>query len=182
MMTANPPDDILLSRLDQRLEEGGSLESEVTASLKHIPGSAKLVKKIRQEVKFLSKHREGDQRGLKAEHLECSNLTHLKAISQTLQKCHGLTDILKSFQFKRGDDGQKRKICVDAVCDGGSTWIKVVARNSKALELCSDGSQQFGQKSVVDQAEQFVECAKQNPYLFRTPTVKGGNIHMRDSR
>ena len=42
----------------------------------------------------------------------------------------------------------------------------------KALDLCSDGSQQFGQKSVLDQAEQMVECAQQNPKLFQTPRVK----------
>ena len=43
---------------------------------------------------------------------------------------------------------------------------------SKALELCSDGAQQFGQKSFLDQAKQMVECASQNPELFQTPVVK----------
>ena len=40
------------------------------------------------------------------------------------------------------------------------------------MELCSDGSQQFGQKSFLDQAEQMMECASQNPELFQTPSVK----------
>lgn len=60
---------------------------------------------------------------------------------------------------------------VDIVCDKGLTWMKVVARNPKSLSQISMGDARFGVRSVVDQAEEFIECAKLYPHLFRTPTV-----------
>ena len=54
----------------------------------------------------------------------------------------------------------------------GFTWIKVIARNSKGLDLCSEGSQQFGQKSILDQADQFLACGSQNQNFFQVPTIK----------
>lgn len=60
---------------------------------------------------------------------------------------------------------------MDIVCDNGLTWTKVVARNPKSLSQVSMGDASFGVRSVVDQAEEFVECAKLYPHMFQTPTV-----------
>lgn len=66
---------------------------------------------------------------------------------------------------------EDRKLIVDIVCDKGLTWVKVVARNPKSLSQISMGNASFGVRSVVDQAEEFVECAKLYPHMFQTPTV-----------
>ena len=44
-----------------------------------------------------------------------------------------------------------KKVVVDIVCDKGHSWVKVVARNPKALDLNSQGGSQFGQKCITDQ-------------------------------
>ena len=68
---------------------------------------------------------------------------------------------------------------------GNSCWIKVVARNPRALAVNSQGGAQFGQKSIIDQVplsgvpvvqlslqvKEFVLCAKQNQVRFAPPTV-----------
>lgn len=64
-----------------------------------------------------------------------------------------------------------RKLVVDIVCDNGLTWLKVVARNPKSLSQVSMGDASFGVRSVVDQAQEFVDCAKLYPHMFQTPTV-----------
>ena len=40
---------------------------------------------------------------------------------------------------------------MDIVCEGGGTWLKVVARNPRALALNCLGGNQFGQRSILDQ-------------------------------
>ena len=126
-------DSSLVDQLNLRLEEGLSLERDICQSpLSQVPGSSKLTKKIRQEIRFLQKHSDNGLKQLKREHLECSNLTHLRAVVNTLRACHHPTEVLKSFQFKDEDGGRPKKICVDVVADDGLSWIKVVARNSKA--------------------------------------------------
>ena len=35
------------------------------------------------------------------------------------------------------DGFEKKKICIDIVCNGGHTWVKVVARNPEALHMNS---------------------------------------------
>ncbi len=60
---------------------------------------------------------------------------------------------------------------VDVVGENGAKWIKVIARNPKALDLNSSGGNQFGQKSFMDQVSEFLACAAQNVKLFRPPTV-----------
>ena len=37
--------------------------------------------------------------------------------------------------------------------------------------LLSLGEGEFGQRSVVDHAVEYLECAQQHPHLFRTPEV-----------
>lgn len=65
-----------------------------------------------------------------------------------------------------------KKVTVDIVSDGGLTWTKVVARNPKSLSQICMGNASYGVRSIIDQAEEFSECAKQHPCLFQTPKVQ----------
>lgn len=49
--------------------------------------------------------------------------------------------------------------------------MKVVARNPKALTLIALGNGEYKQKSVLDQALTYVNCANDNRYLYRPPKV-----------
>lgn len=61
---------------------------------------------------------------------------------------------------------------IDVIAENGSEWIKVIARNPKALKDIALGCSNFGSKSILDHAEQYVECAKINQHLFQTPKVR----------
>ena len=103
---------------------------------------------------------------LKREHLNCSNLQNLSAIVLSLESTLDPVSVLRPFHGEGG-----RKVTVDVVGDNGFLWIKVVARSPKALDLNSSGGNQFGQRSFMDQVDEFLSCSRANVKMFRVPTV-----------
>ncbi|XP_069702933.1 UPF0415 protein C7orf25 homolog isoform X2 [Periplaneta americana] len=106
----------------------------------------------------------------KKEHLLCTNLHHFQALVSCLNSSHDAVAVLQSFVVTKRD-GSSKRICVDIVTEKGQEWVKVIARNPKALSQLSTGEGEFGQRSVVDHAVEYLECAKQHPYVFKTPKV-----------
>lgn len=74
------------------------------------------------------------------------------------------------------DGYQKSTVRIDIVADKGNTWIKAVARNSKALCNGVKGDTSFGAKSILDHAENYVRAANDNPFNFLAPKVLTANI------
>lgn len=66
---------------------------------------------------------------------------------------------------------QKSRLEVDIVCNNGASWIKVIARNARALTLISLGKGEYGQKSVLDQADSYLMCSKCHLYRYKPPDV-----------
>ncbi|CAG9829136.1 unnamed protein product [Diabrotica balteata] len=132
-------------------------------NFKHIEGSQKLSRKISQELKFLRKANKNNS--LKKEHLQCSNLTHFSALIDTLKTVERCQSVNKVFVL---DD---RKITVDIISDGGLTWTKVIARNPKSVSQICMGNASYGVRSIIDQAEEYIRCAKQYPCLFQFPKI-----------
>jgi hypothetical protein len=102
---------------------------------------------------------------VKKEHLQSTNLIHLNAIVKRLLSSKVPVNVLKPFKY------QNSKLEVDIVCDGGSSWVKVIARNAKALTLISDGNAEYGQKSVFDQADSYLKCAQNHPHMYKHPNI-----------
>lgn len=73
--------------------------------------------------------------------------------------------VMKPFKI----DGSRLE--VDVVCHGGASWVKVIARNARALTLISLGNGEFGQKSVLDQAKAYFNCAQLHPHRYKAPDV-----------
>lgn len=71
--------------------------------------------------------------------------------------------------FQNGE--RENPLRVDIVCDKGMKWVKVVARNTKSLIEAAQGRASYGAKSIVDQADEYVQCAKENLYMFQEPKV-----------
>ncbi|XP_023021806.2 UPF0415 protein C7orf25 homolog [Leptinotarsa decemlineata] len=136
---------------------------ELIEDFKDIEGSQKLYRKIGQELKFLKKAYKNNS--IKKEHLQCSNLTHFSALIDTLKDVKTCQSINKIFTL------EDRKIHVDIISDNGLTWIKVIARNPKSLSQICLGNGSYGVKSIIDQAEEYVKCAKLYPCLFQTPKI-----------
>ncbi|XP_017781526.1 PREDICTED: UPF0415 protein C7orf25 homolog [Nicrophorus vespilloides] len=129
-----------------------------------LDGMQKLSRKIKQELNFLKKIYKSSS--IKKEHLQCSNLTHFSALVGVLRNTENCQCVNKPFNL---DD---RKIVVDMICDGGLLWIKVVARNPKSLSQICMGNAGYGVRSILDQAEEYLDCAQLYPCLFQTPQIR----------
>ena len=174
--------DELQEKLKNTLEKGSVLLKNLS-HFHEIKGVIKLEKKIKQEIKFLgqfdNKNAMNRTKVLKEEHLKCSNLYNLEAIILALEESVNPVSILQVFDFEPlpSDDEIKetplrtRKVTVDIVSEKGAVWNKVIARNPKALDLNAAGEQQYGQRSVLQQVEDFIVCANQNFYLFSPPKI-----------
>ncbi|CAB3359262.1 Hypothetical predicted protein [Cloeon dipterum] len=144
--------------LDEKISLGEELLAKV-AHLDQIEGISKLYKKVKQEIIFLKKV---ISKNPKKEHLMCTNLHHFSALIKYME-----TNYEESF----GSSNQPCKITVDVVTHKRNQWVKVIARNPRALTQLSAGAGKYGQRSIVDQAEQFVSCSKEHPVLYNPPKV-----------
>lgn len=97
--------------------------------------------------------------------MQSTNLIHLNAIVARLFRANSPSSVMKPFKH------QKSRLEVDIICNGGASWVKVIARNARALTLISTGKGEYGQKSVLDQATSYLQCAKCYPHLYRPPDV-----------
>lgn len=166
--------EALRQDLSEKISLGRELLDRLANNgLKKVQGLAKLEKKVRQEVKFLEKFQEEENFGkLKKEHISCSNLVHLASIIGQIFQVENPSALMQPFNLWNKEGNVTKKVVVDIVSDKGRTWVKVVARNPRALDLNSLGGNQFGQKSIIDQVKEFVLCASQNQVMFAAPTVR----------
>lgn len=81
------------------------------------------------------------------------------------QCCQSVDHPVKLFGHK------KTSVRIDIVAENNREWIKVIARNPKALNDIALGRSNFGTKSILDHASDCVQIAKDNLYNFQEPTV-----------
>ncbi|CAG7833386.1 unnamed protein product [Allacma fusca] len=124
--------------------------------LKKVEGVARLKRSIEKELQIADE--------------KCSNLPHLLSVVQCIQSPgHSQPSaVLKTFPFENGKTG---KLTVDVVSLHGDEWCKVSARNPRSLQLLAAGGGGYGQKSIVDHAYEYLECAEENLCLFKPPKV-----------
>ncbi|XP_041960870.1 UPF0415 protein C7orf25 homolog [Alosa sapidissima] len=134
-----------------------------------VEGRAKLCSKLRAELKFLQKVEAGKVQ-IKESHLQSTNLTHLRAIVESAESLEGVVSVLHVFAYE-GPDGQKQTLVVDVVANNGHTWIKAIGRKAEALHNIWQGRGQYGDKSVVCQAEDFLEASRQQPVQYSNPHI-----------
>ncbi|CAH2991568.1 unnamed protein product [Chilo suppressalis] len=152
----------LLSMLMEKINFGEDLTFRLQ-SVKDVDGVSKLQKKIRQEVEFLKRLQKNDK--IKVEQLSCSNLRHLGAMVDFALK-PGVLAVCKIFHIN-----DESKLLIDIISDGGKTWTKVIARNPKSLTALSTGKASYGARSILDQAEDYLECAQLYPCMYKPPKV-----------
>lgn len=155
-------DDELLQCLGEKIAGGHSMVERLRLMGK-IDGIDKLIRKIQQEIKFLEKVQ--DTGNLKKKHLQSSNLTHLDAMVARLSCAKDPVSVMRPFKY------QKSRLEIDIVCNSGASWVKVIARNARALTLISLGNGEYGQKSVLDQASSYLVCTKCHLHHYRPPDV-----------
>ncbi|KAJ2951879.1 hypothetical protein O0L34_g4130 [Tuta absoluta] len=158
---ANTSED-LLAKLDEKVEFGEKLMLNLQP-IQEIDGVMKLHRKIRQEVEFLKKLQK--LKRVKIEQLACSNLRHLGAMVECALR-PGVIAVCKIFHIN-----DESKMIVDIISDEGKTWTKVIARNPKSLSALSSGNASYGARSILDQADDYLECAQLYPCMFQPPKV-----------
>jgi hypothetical protein len=126
----------------------------------NITGIKKLTKKCQAELSFLQ--RLMSRCPVKMSQLKSTNIYHLEGIVNAVEKLPDVTEILRRFTSAY----LKHPVTVDIICDGGQTWVKVIARNVKALTTDIDDRQ-----LLVHQAVQYSQLAALNPHNFTSPRV-----------
>lgn len=152
----------LLSMLNEKVNFGENLIIKLEP-VNHIDGVMKLQRKIRQEVEFLKKLQKSKK--VKIEQLSCSNLRHLGAMVDCALR-PGVISVCKIFHIN-----DTSKLVIDVISEEGRVWTKVIARNPKSLTALSTGKASYGARSILDQAEDYMECAKLYPCMYQTPMI-----------
>lgn len=92
-------------------------------------------------------------------------MNHFIALYDTVTRVTSTKQIDQAFWYNN------QKLYVDVVCEDGSIWIKVVARNPKSLQQIVNGDSSYGTRSILDHADCYVNCAEQNAVCYQTPKV-----------
>lgn len=158
------PFEDLVDRAKEKIELGYELISQLE-EFRQINGVDKIQRKISQEVKFLQKVIKNEN--LKINHVQCSNLTHYAFLVQILKLQRDVVHLDCGFPV----EGRSNPIRVDIVCDNGLRWIKAIARNSKSLTDAANGAASYGARSILDQAQEFVDASTQHLCMFKPPKV-----------
>ncbi|KAL0966904.1 hypothetical protein UPYG_G00302050 [Umbra pygmaea] len=161
------------SMLQERIQVAQELLKRVdqlcTRQARDVEGRAKLCSKLRAELKFLKKVEAGKVL-IKESHLQSTNLTHLKAIVESAESLEAVVSVLHVFAYEDGA-GAKQTLVVDVVANGGHTWVKSIGRKAEALHNIWQGRGQYGDKSVVEQAEDFLQASRQQPVQYSNPHI-----------
>ncbi|KAK7826024.1 hypothetical protein U0070_009905 [Myodes glareolus] len=134
-----------------------------------IEGGAKLCSKLKAELKFLQKVEAGKV-AIKESHLQSTNLTHLKAIVESAENLEEVVSVLRVFGYT-DTLGEKQTLVVDVVANGGHTWVKAIGRKAEALHNIWLGRGQYGDKSIIEQAEDFLQASRQQPVQYSNPHI-----------
>lgn len=134
-----------------------------------IEGGSKLCSKLKSELKFLHKVEAG-KIAIKESHLQSTNLTHLQAIIESAENLEDVVGILHVFAYK-DNLGEKQSLVVDVVANNGHTWVKAIGRKAEALHNIWLGRGQYGDKSIIEQAEDFLQASCQQPVQYSNPHI-----------
>uniref|UniRef100_A0A8D0E110 Chromosome 7 open reading frame 25 n=1 Tax=Salvator merianae TaxID=96440 RepID=A0A8D0E110_SALMN len=134
-----------------------------------IQGESKLCSKLKAELKFLHKVEAGKV-AIKESHLQSTNLTHLQAIVESAENLDEVVGVLQVFTYE-DQTGIKQSLVVDVVANSGHTWVKAIGRKAEALHSIWLGQGQYGDKSIIDQAEDFLQASCQQPVQYSNPHV-----------
>ncbi|NXF83071.1 CG025 protein, partial [Sclerurus mexicanus] len=136
---------------------------------RRIEGGAKLCSKLKAELNFLHKVEAGKV-AIKESHLQSTNLTHLQAIIESAENLEDVVSVLHVFAYE-DRFGDKQTLVVDVVANGGHTWVKAIGRKAEALHNIWLGRGQYGDKSVIEQAEDFLQASRQQPVEYSNPHI-----------
>lgn len=155
--------------LQQRISSAQALLQRAEKLCQGVEGHQKLCGKLRAELRFLRRVEAGELQ-VKESHLHSTNLTHLTAIVELAESLEGVVALLHVFTYQDAA-GCRQTLVVDVVANGGHTWVKAVGRKAEALHNIWQGRGQYGDKSIIRQAEDFLQASRQQPVQYRHPHI-----------
>lgn len=155
--------------LQQRISSAQVLLQRAEQLCPGVEGHQKLCGKLRAELRFLRRVESGELQ-VKESHLHSTNLTHLTAIVESAESLQGVVALLHVFTYQDAAGG-RQTLVVDVVANGGHTWVKAVGRKAEALHNIWQGRGQYGDKSIIRQAEDFLQASLQQPVQYRHPHI-----------
>uniref|UniRef100_A0A8D0AQS2 Chromosome 7 open reading frame 25 n=1 Tax=Sander lucioperca TaxID=283035 RepID=A0A8D0AQS2_SANLU len=158
------------AELQQRIVSAESLLQRAELLSRGVEGQQKLCGKLRAELRFLRRVEAGELQ-VKQSHLHSTNLTHLSAIVESAESLEGVVALLHVFTYQHADARGRHTLVVDVVANGGHTWVKAVGRKAEALHNIWQGRGQYGDKSIISQAEDFLRASLQQPVQYHPPHV-----------
>ncbi|XP_054452386.1 UPF0415 protein C7orf25 homolog [Anoplopoma fimbria] len=155
--------------LQQRISSAQVLLQRAELLCPGVEGHQKLCGKLRAELRFLRRVEAGELQ-VKESHLHSTNLTHLTAIVESVASLEDVVALLHVFTYLDAA-GHRQTLVVDVVANGGHTWVKAVGRKAEALHNIWQGQGQYGDKSIISQAEDFLQASRQQPVHYRPHIV-----------
>ncbi|XP_037314668.2 UPF0415 protein C7orf25 homolog [Pungitius pungitius] len=155
--------------LQQRITSAQVLLQRAEHLCPGVEGHQKLCGKLRAELRFLRRVESGELQ-VKVSHLHSTNLTHLTAIVESVASLEDVVALLHVFTYLDAG-GHRQTLVVDVVANGGHTWVKAVGRKAEALHNIWQGRGQYGDKSIISQAEDFLRASRQQPVQYRHPHI-----------
>ncbi|XP_059200332.1 UPF0415 protein C7orf25 homolog [Centropristis striata] len=155
--------------LQQRISSAQVLLQRAEHLCQGVEGHQKLCGKLRAELRFLRRVEAGELQ-VKESHLHSTNLTHLTAIVESVESLDDVVALLHVFTYLDAA-GDRQTLVVDVVANGGHTWVKAVGRKAEALHNIWQGRGQYGDKSIISQAEDFLQASGQQPVQYRHPHI-----------
>lgn len=152
----------ILSKINNRIQLGQGLLADLK-DFGHVDGIKKLDKKLEQEIKFLEKLKTKPE--INPQQINCTNLNYFDHLVQSLKCYQNVSHVLYPVRF------EEKTIRIDIVCskDNSKLWIKIISRNVKSILNAVEGSTEFGSKSILDFADEYLACAQQN--LVKIPQI-----------
>ncbi|XP_074658729.1 uncharacterized protein LOC141911639 [Tubulanus polymorphus] len=134
---------------------------------------------VKVKAAILSNARQSESPTKISGHLKCSNLRQLAGIVETAERADDVISVMQPFRSILPQDVDtsgaakcdKKPHEIDVVCDGGRTWIRVVAQKAQIIHSTWSGECSYGKRNIVSQSEALVTCARHNPVNYTTPTV-----------
>uniref|UniRef100_A0A2K5PL38 DUF1308 domain-containing protein n=1 Tax=Cebus imitator TaxID=2715852 RepID=A0A2K5PL38_CEBIM len=132
--------------------------------------STALYAKNSQETRHFLRKVEAGKVALKESHLRNTNLTHLRAIVESTESLEEVVSVLHVFGYM-DTLGEKQTLVVDVVANGGPTSVKIIGWKAEALHNTWLGRDQYGNKSIIEQAEDFLQASHQQPVQYSKPHI-----------
>lgn len=102
--------------------------------------------------------------------INCTNLNYFKHLVNSLY-IYESQKILHVLYPVHTAENKTIRIDIVAGTEESQYWIKIISRNPKSIINCVEGNSEYGSKSILDFADEYLEVADMRNH-FKKPKVR----------